>query len=410
MQKHLGNVIYVGVRSALRTLPPLWGRYRSTFPMNFSSRYFCTGFTHTSALLDYPLRMKQQRSHSTSSQALKHAETGPTERMNVFTAINSAMHIIMETDPTSCVFGEDVAFGGVFRCSVDLREKFGSQRVFNTPLSEQGIAGFGIGLASMGCTAIAEIQFADYIFPAFDQLVNEAAKFRYRSGGTWDCGKLTVRTAWGAVGHGGHYHSQCPEAYFAHTPGLKVWIWVGGFFMLSQWIVVAYILVSASYTHPNPVIFFEPKALYRAAVDEVPIGDYELELGKANICRIGKDVTAVGWGTQVLRLMKAAEVLQNENGISVEVIDLQSILPWDVECVQKSVEKTGRLVITHEAPTTGGFGGEIASTIQSRCFYKLEAPIKRICGYDTPFPLAFEKFYLPDEHKLIDGIKTMMDE
>ncbi|KAF8821617.1 putative pyruvate dehydrogenase E1 component, beta subunit [Cardiosporidium cionae] len=440
MKKCLGNVTNVGMRGGFRTWSLLPGKHSSNSSMNILPRYLSSGFTRTSALMDYPSRMKQQqRSHSTSSQAVQKADTRPKERMNVFTAINSAMHIAMETDPTTCVFGEDVAFGGVFRCSVDLREKFGNQRVFNTPLSEQGIAGFGIGLASMGCTAIAEIQFADYIFPAFDQLVNEAAKFRYRSGGTWDCGKLTVRTAWGAVGHGGHYHSQCPEAYFAHTPGLKI--------VIPSSPYAAKGLLLRSIRDPNPVIFFEPKALYRAAVDEVPVGDYELELGKANICRIGKDVmdvcasrsldyvtvvlallmellhllpfsrskiflkvTAVGWGTQVIRLLKAAEVLQKEHGISVEVIDLQSILPWDVECVQNSVEKTGRLVISHEAPITGGFGAEIASTIQSRCFYKLESPIKRICGYDTPFPLAFEKFYLPDEHKLVDGIKTMMDE
>lgn len=317
-------------------------------------------------------------------------------------AINNAMQTAMETDPTACCFGEDVAFGGVFRCSVDLREKFGAHRVFNTPLSEQGIAGFAIGMASVGHTAIAEIQFADYIFPAFDQIVNEAAKFRYRSGGVWDVGGLTVRAAWGAVGHGGHYHSQSPEAYFAHTPGLKIVIPRGPY--------QAKGLLIRSIRDRDPVVFFEPKALYRAAVEDVPIADYELPLSTADIVREGKDVTTVGWGTQVHRLMKAAEKAKNDFGIDVEVIDLQTILPWDADTVQQSVEKTGRLLITHEAPLTMGFAAEIAATIQQRCFYKLDAPIRRVCGYDTPFPLAFEKFYLPDEHKLLDAIKSLSEE
>lgn len=319
--------------------------------------------------------------------------------MTLFMAINSAMHTVMESDPTACCFGEDVAFGGVFRCSVDLREKFGAHRVFNTPLSEQGIAGFAIGMASVGHTAIAEIQFADYIFPAFDQIVNEAAKFRYRSGGVWDAGPVTFRAAWGAVGHGGHYHSQSPEAYFAHTPGLKIVIPRGPY--------QAKGLLLSSIRDPDPVVFFEPKALYRAAVDDVPIADYELPLSTAEVVREGKDVTAVGWGTQVHRLMKAAETAQQQFDIDVEVIDLQTILPWDADAVQKSVEKTGRLVVSHEAPLTMGFAAEIASTIQERCFYKLEAPIKRICGYDTPFPLAFEKFYIPDEHKVLEAYKDI---
>jgi 2-oxoisovalerate dehydrogenase E1 component beta subunit len=184
-----------------------------------------------------------------------------TAQMNMFTAINDAMRVAMETDPTAVLFGEDVAFGGVFRCSVDLREKFGSDRVFNSPLCEQAIAGFAIGYASTGRTVIAEIQFADYIFPAFDQIVNEAAKFRYRSGNEFNCGKLTFRAPYGAVGHGGHYHSQSPEAYFAHTPGLKV--------VVPRNPVAAKGLLLASIRDPNPVIFLEPKALYRASVAEV---------------------------------------------------------------------------------------------------------------------------------------------
>lgn len=325
---------------------------------------------------------------------------GETKQMNLFTAINNAMHIAMETDPTTCVFGEDVAFGGVFRCSVDLREKFGAARVFNTPLCEQGIAGFAIGMASMGHTCVAEMQFADYIFPAFDQIVNEAAKFRYRSGGQYDVGKLTIRSAWGAVGHGGLYHSQCPEAYFAHTPGLKVVIPRGPY--------QAKGLLLASIRDPNPVIFFEPKVLYRAAADEVPVCDYEIKLGEADVCREGSDVTVVAWGTQVHRALKAAEMAEKELGVSVEVIDLQTIVPWDRDTVEASVRKTGRLLVTHEAPKGNGHGAEIVSAIQERCLFSLDAPIVRVCGYDTPFPLIYEQFYLPDEYKVFEGIKKVL--
>mgnify|MGYP006105805311 CR=1 FL=1 len=215
---------------------------------------------------------------------------GPRERMNLFTALNDAMRTALAKDETTIIFGEDVGFGGVFRCTVDLREEFGGHRVFNAPLSEQGIAGFGIGYATMGRTAIAEIQFADYIFPAFDQIVNEAAKYRYRSGDIFDCGGLTIRAPYGAVGHGGHYHSQSPEGYFAHTPGLKV--------VMCRDPIQAKGLLLASIRDPNPVIFLEPKALYRASVADVPVDDYVLPLEKAEIVQAGTDVTVIGWGAQ----------------------------------------------------------------------------------------------------------------
>ncbi|CAI5703244.1 unnamed protein product [Peronospora effusa] len=296
--------------------------------------------------------------------------------MNMFTAINDAMRVAMETDPSAVLFGEDVAFGGVFRCSMDLREQFGNDRVFNTPLCEQGIAGFAIGYASTGRTAIAEIQFADYIFPAFDQIVNEAAKFRYRSGNEFDCGKLTFRAPYGAVGHGGHYHSQSPEAYFAHTPGLKV--------VMPRNSVTAKGLLLASIRDPNPVLFLEPKALYRASVDEVPVGEYVQSLSEAEIIRQGTDVTVVGWGAQMRVLEKACGI-------------------------EHSVRKTGRLVVSHEAPKSGGFAGEISSSIQERCFLNLEAPIQRVCGYDTPFPLTHEPVYLPDALRNFEAIKKVVD-
>ncbi len=272
-------------------------------------------------------------------------------------------------------------FGGVFRCSIDLNAKYGTDRVFNTPLCEQGIAGFAIGYASVGKTAIAEIQFADYIFPAFDQIVNEAAKFRYRSGSQFHVGGLTIRTPCGAVGHGGHYHSQSPEAYFAHTPGLKV--------VIPRDCVQAKGLLLASIRDPNPVIFLEPKALYRNAEDQVPVGDYTLDLHKAEVVREGTDLTMIAWGAQVKVAEKAAKWAE-ENGISVELIDLQTIYPYDLDTLVRSVKKTGRCIITHEAPVTGGFGSELSAKLQESAFSSLEAPILRVCGYDTPFPLSHE--------------------
>ena len=325
-----------------------------------------------------------------------------TKEMNLFTAVNDAMSIALQTDPTAVVFGEDVAFGGVFRCSQNLRERYGKDRVFNTPLSENGIAGFAIGYAATGGTAIGEIQFADYVFPAFDQIVNEMAKFRYRSGNQWNAGGATLRMPSGAVGHGGHYHSQSPEAYLAHTAGLIV--------VMPRGPTAAKGLLLASIRSKDPVIFLEPKALYRTSVEEVPVGDFELKLGKAQVVREGGDVTLVGWGAQLGRLEVASQHAKEQLGIDCEIIDLQTILPWDVETVEKSVQKTGKLIVSHEAPITCGFGAEVVATIQQRCFWALEAPIRRVCGYDTPFPLAFEKHYIPDQWKNFEAIRAVMEE
>lgn len=277
----------------------------------------------------------------------------------------------------------------------------GKDRVFNTPLCEQGIAGFAIGYASMGKTCIAEMQFADYIFPAFDQIVNEAAKFRYRSGNQWNCGGLTIRSPCSAVGHGALYHSQSPEAYFTHTPGLKV--------VLPSTPADAKGLLLASIRTQDPVIFFEPKILYRSAVEDVPVGDYEIPLGVGKVVREGSDVTLVAWGPQVNVLVKAADMAFSESGISCEVIDLRTLLPWDQRLVCESVAKTGRLIVSHEAPVTSGFAAEISAKVQQECFLNLEAPILRVCGLDTPFPLAFEKFYMPDALKVYEGIKSVVN-
>ncbi|XP_024534530.1 2-oxoisovalerate dehydrogenase subunit beta 2, mitochondrial [Selaginella moellendorffii] len=338
-----------------------------------------------------------RRSFSSSSSPSSATIPCETKRMNLFSAVNEALHIALESDPRAYVFGEDVKFGGVFRCTSGLADAFGTHRVFNTPLCEQGLVGFGIGLAAMGNRAIAEIQFADYIFPAFDQLVNEAAKFRYRSGNAFNCGGLTVRSPYGAVGHGGHYHSQSPEAFFCHVPGLKV--------VIPRNPSQAKGLLLASIRDPNPVIFFEPKWLYRLSVDEVPEGDYMLPLSNAEVIREGTDITLVAWGAQLAVMQQACAEAEKE-GISCELIDLRTLIPWDKELVEASVNKTGKLIVSHEAPVTGGFGAEIAATIAERCFLRLEAPIARVCGLDTPFPLVFEPFYMPTANKVLDAIKA----
>ena len=316
----------------------------------------------------------------------------------MFQAINSAMDVAMGTNAKTVLFGEDVGFGGVFRCAVGLREKYGADRVFNTPLSEQGIAGFGIGMAASGFDVIAEIQFADYIFPAFDQIVNEAAKFRYRTSSKFDAGGLTIRAPCGAVGHGGLYHSQSVEGFFAHCPGLRI--------VVPRGALQAKGLLLSSIRCRDPTIFLEPKILYRSAVDQVPEGDFTLPLDTAEIVKSGSDVTLLGWGSQIGRLLKAAE-LAEKSGISCEVVDLQTILPWDKETVFKSVSKTGRLIISHEAQRTAGFGAEIAAQVQEHCLLNLKAPIQRVCGFDTPFPLAWEQFYLPNEHRIFDAIQLV---
>lgn len=331
-----------------------------------------------------------------------------TRKMNLYQAVRDALSNAMMRDDTAVVFGEDVAFGGVFRCTMGLAEEFGRERVFNTPLSEQGIAGFGIGLASMGHTAIAEIQFADYIFPAFDQIVNEAAKFRYRSGGQFNAGSLTIRCPSMAVGHGGHYHSQSPEGFFLAAAGIKV--------VIPRSPIQAKGLLLASIRDPNPVIFMEPKILYRSAVEQVPVDDYQLPIGRAETLVSGSDVTLLSWGTPIYHCETAMHMLNSPpetlarhvpeslRSAKVELVDLRTILPWDVDAIVESVTRTGRLVIVHEAGRTGGVGAEISAEVQKRCFLKLDAPVKLVTGWDTPVPLAFEKFYTPDALRVLDAL------
>lgn len=324
------------------------------------------------------------------------------KKSNLCRAINDALHIALEGNGSSLIFGEDVGSGGVFKCTDGLQRRFGKERVFNTPLSEQGIVGFGIGAAAAGYTSIAEIQFADYIYPAMDQIVNEAAKYRYRSGGVFNVGGLTIRAPYGAIGHGGMYHSQAPEAFLTHAAGIKVVIPSGPFDAKG--------LLLSSIEDQNPVIFFEPKIMYRLKEEEVPEGFYKIPLGKAKVVREGSDVTIVTWGHQVSISMQAANLLSRRHGIGCEVIDLRTLIPLDLPCLMDSVNKTGRVVVVHEAPKTCGFGAEVIAQLSEACFRSLKAPPFRVTGYDIPFPRALEHVYLPCENRIYKAITEIFDD
>ncbi|OIW25206.1 Thiamin diphosphate-binding protein [Coniochaeta ligniaria NRRL 30616] len=346
----------------------------------------------------------------TSQSALSNPElppsacSGTTKRMNLMQAVNDALTTSLSQDESVLIFGEDVAFGGVFRCTMKLAETFGGDRVFNTPLTEQGIIGFAIGAAAEGMRPVAEIQFADYVYPAFDQLVNEAAKYRYRDG---TCGRsaggLTVRMPCGGVGHGGLYHSQSPEALFTHIPGLKV--------IMPRSPVQAKGLLLAAIRSNDPCIFMEPKILYRAAVEQVPTADYTLPLGKAEVLKEGGDVTVVSYGQPLYKCMAAIERAEKDLGTTVELIDLRTIYPWDKETVFRSVRKTGRCVVVHESMVNAGVGAEVAAAIQEdeKTFVRLEAPVARVAGWSIPTPLVFEQFNIPDVARIYDSIKKVLE-
>lgn len=320
--------------------------------------------------------------------------------MNIIQALNHTLHAEFERDKRYVIFGEDVgAFGGVFRVTTGLQEKFGEERCFDTPLAEAGIVGFGIGMAQYGMKPICEIQFADYIFPAYDQIVNEMAKMRYRTGNQYTS-SLVVRTPYGGGIHGGHYHSQSPEAQFLHTPGLVVVV-------ASDPYDAKGLLISALRSN-DPVLFLEPKRIYRSIKQEVPLEEYTIPLGQALVTRTGKDITLIGWGAQHHQNMEAANELAEQNHIDVEVINLRTLNPLDIKTIISSIEKTGRCVIAHEAPKTQGFGAEIATQIMEKCFYHLKAPIRRCCGLDTPFPNSLEKEYLPDAFRVKKALLDTM--
>jgi len=316
--------------------------------------------------------------------------------LTLLQAINDGLRTAMKDDPSVLVFGEDVGKkGGVFLATENLQKEFGVQRCFDTPLSEDGIVGAAIGMAMNGLKPVAEIQFQDFIFPAFDQIVSEAAKLRYRSGGQYTA-PLVIRTPYGGGIRGGLYHSQSGEAYFCHTPGLKV--------VVPSTPADAKGLLLASIADPDPVIFLEPKALYRSIKGEVPEGRYTTELSTLREARAGKDVTVFCYGAMVPVALKAAEQAA-QSGIETRVIDLRTLLPLDEEGVLEHARSTGRVVVLHEAPRFCGFGAEISALIAEHALEYMEAPVVRVTGFDTPFPNTLEHHYLPDHRRVLDAVE-----
>jgi len=318
--------------------------------------------------------------------------------MNLVQAVNDALRVEMRRDPRVVVLGEDVGrFGGVFRATVGLQEEFGRDRCIDTPLAESGIVGTAIGMALYGMRPVPEIQFGDYVYPAFDQIVNELAKFRYRSGGEYPA-PVVVRMPIGGGIKGGHYHSQSPEAFFTHIPGVKV--------VCPSNPIEAKGLLASAIRGEDPVIFMEPKRLYRESKADVPAGEYTIPLGEARVAREGRQVTVIAWSAMVETALKAAEK-GAARGFDLEVIDLRTLVPFDVDRILASVKKTGRVVVAHEAPKTSGFGAEIAATIQEKAILHLEAPILRVTGFDTPFPYTLENEYLPLAPRISKSLREL---
>lgn len=321
--------------------------------------------------------------------------------MNMIQSLNHTLLEAFARDDRLLIFGEDVgAFGGVFRVTTGLQAKFGEMRCFNTPLAEGGIVGFAIGIAQKGLRPICEIQFADYIFPAYDQIVNELAKMRYRTGNEYPA-PVVIRTPYGGGIHGGHYHSQSPEAQFLHTPGLTV--------VFASTPYDAKGLLNTALSSNDPVIFFEPKRIYRSLKQAVPAEEYFIPFGVAEVAKIGHDVTLIGWGAQHHQNLQAAEELSTSHSLSIEVLNLRTLNPLDLETIVASVAKTGRCVVAHEAPKTMGFGAEVAAMVMEHSFLHLEAPVQRCCGLDTPFPNALESEYLPDAARVKQTILALME-
>lgn len=305
--------------------------------------------------------------------------------MNMIKALNNAHDLYFSREENAMVLGEDVGkFGGVFRVTEGLQAKYGKERVFDTPLAEAGIVGMAIGMAVAGLKPIAEIQFADFVYIAFDQIVSELAKYRYRSGGQY-APKVVVRMPYGGGIRGGLYHSQSPEAYFAHTPGLRVVVPSGPY--------EAKGLLLGALESLDPIIFLEPKRIYRTIKALVPSDYYTLPIDKASVLQEGEDLTIIAYGAMI-PLVKASQRELEEEGYSVEIIDLISLAPIDIDTIVKSVKKTGRVLVVHEAPSTAGLGAEILTSIQEECFPYLQAPMKRLAGFDTPFPYGLEQEYM----------------
>lgn len=336
----------------------------------------------------------------------------PTRRLNMIEAINEALDIMLERDPDVVIFGEDVGFfGGVFRATAGLQLKYGTHRVFDTPINECGIIGVAVGMGAYGLRPVPEIQFADYIYPGFDQLVSEAARLRYRSAGEF-IAPLTVRAPFGGGIFGGQTHSQSPEAIFTHVAGLKT--------VIPSSPHDAKGLLIAAIEDDDPVIFLEPKRIYNGPfggyydkpakpwnthpASEVPEGYYAIPLGKARVVREGEALTVLAYGTMI----HVAEAVLAEKGVDAEIIDLRTLVPIDIEAVEKSVQKTGRCLVIHEATRTSGFGAELVALVQERCFYHLEAPVERVTGFDTPYPHSLEWAYFPGPIRIGEAVDRLL--
>ena len=334
--------------------------------------------------------------------------------MNMIQALNSALDAKMAADPDVLSFGQDAGyFGGVFRVTENLQQRHGLTRSFDAPISEGGIMAAAIGMAVYGLKPVVEMQFADYIYPAYDQIVSEAAKIRYRSGGQFSV-PLVIRSPYGGGIFGGQTHSQSPEALFTHVAGIKV--------VIPSNPHDAKGLLIAAIDDPDPVVIFEPKRIYNGPFDgwhdkpvkpwaghpkaDVPEGLYTVPLGSAEVVREGADVTVLAYGTMVHVAVAAAE----HAGVDAEVIDLRTLVPVDVEAIERSVRKTGRCVVVHEATRTSGYGAELSALVQERCFHHLDAPILRVTGWDTPYPHAFEWDYFPGPERLAAALKKTMAE
>jgi pyruvate dehydrogenase E1 component beta subunit len=315
-------------------------------------------------------------------------------------AINLALREEMERDNRVVVLGEDVGReGGVFRVTDGLQEKFGPDRIVDTPLAESGIVGTAMGMAVYGLRPVAEIQFDGFLYPCLDQITNHIGRIRNRSRGKFTC-PLVIRVPYGGGIHAPEHHSESPEAILAHTPGIKV--------VIPSTPYEAKGLLLSSIRDPDPVLFLEPKRIYRAIREEVPEGDYSIPLGKARLVQEGKDVTVVAWGAMVREVLNASEQLKGDK-ISVEVIDLRTISPIDIEAIVNSIRKTGRCVIVHEAPKTCGLGAEIIALINEKVLLSLQAPIERVTGFDVPVPLLkMEHYYLPNPKRIVMAVKKVM--
>jgi len=318
--------------------------------------------------------------------------------LNLVQAVNHALHDEMKRNDRVVVLGEDVGVnGGVFRATEGLFKEFGPNRVIDTPLAESGIIGVSIGMALYGLRPVPEIQFMDFIYPAFDQIQSELSKFRYRSGGQYAT-PVVIRTPYGGGIRGSTYHSQSTEAFFAHTPGLKV--------VIPGTPYDAKGLLTSALRSPDPVIFLEPKKIYRTVRGEVPDDEYTVPIGKANVARDGNDVVIFAYGAMLHVALEAAD-LAAAKGINVEVVDVRTLIPFDIETIMSSVKKTGRVIILHEECKTCGFGAEIAAQIGERGILNLKAPIIRVAGFDVPFPYALEEDYMPNASRVLNAIERV---